>query len=403
MLSQTENTEICTGARTDSKGIYMKILITTDLYATKTNGVVTSVKNLWDELSHKGHDVRILTLSDRPRSRKEGSVYYIRSMPLGVYPGVRMPLSYHHALIRELVEWQPDIIHSQCEFFSYQFALYISKHTGAPIVHTYHTMYEQYAGYIVPSERLGKRLAELLTQKRLKRVELILAPTDKIKQLLDSYELDKKICVVPSGIDLEQHKKQLPPDERSERRQALGIADDQHVLINLGRLGTEKNPEELLRFFSSALAQDSSMTFLFVGDGPAKSQLESTANDLGIADRVIFTGMVDPSEVQDYYQLGDIFVSASTSETQGLTYIEAAANGLPLLCRKDPCLDGVITPGENGYAYTNEHEFLDAVQAIIHDPDWCEAAGQHSREKAAAFDKKTFGTAVEEIYHSVLD
>ena len=399
MLSSLENNGICT--RTDSKGILMKILITTDLYATKTNGVVTSVKNLWDELSHKGHDVRILTLSDHPRSRKEGSVYYIRSMPLGVYPGVRMPLSYHHALIRELVEWQPDIIHSQCEFFSYQFALHISKHTGAPIVHTYHTMYEQYAGYIVPSERLGKRLAELLTQKRLKRVELILAPTDKIKQLLDSYELDKKICVIPSGIDLEQHKKQLPPDERSERRQALGIADDQHVLINLGRLGTEKNPEELLRFFSSALAQDSSMTFLFVGDGPAKSQLESTANELGIADHVIFTGMVDPSEVQDYYQLGDIFVSASTSETQGLTYIEAAANGLPLLCRKDPCLDGVLIEGKNGYEYEAEQEFCDLLDTILDNPDWCHTAQAESQEIADTFDKTHFAEKIEDIYEAV--
>ena len=100
----------------------MKILITTDLYTTATNGVVTSVKNLFDELKGKGHDVRILTLSDSMNSYRDGDVYYIRSMPIGVYPNVRMPLSYRHKLIKELIEWKPDIIHSQCEFFSFQFA-----------------------------------------------------------------------------------------------------------------------------------------------------------------------------------------------------------------------------------------------------------------------------------------
>jgi len=69
-----------------------KILITTDLYTVSTNGVVTSVQNLFDELTAKGHDVRILTISDTLHSHKEGSVYYIRSVPLkAVYPDLRMP------------------------------------------------------------------------------------------------------------------------------------------------------------------------------------------------------------------------------------------------------------------------------------------------------------------------
>ena len=134
----------------------MKILITTDLFTTETNGVVTSVKNLYDELKKKGHDVRILTLSESVCSHKEDKVYYIRSMPIGIYPNIRMPLSYNHSLIKELMDWKPDVIHSQCEFFTMQYAKKISEFTGAPIVHTYHTMYEQYVGYVVPSKRFGK-------------------------------------------------------------------------------------------------------------------------------------------------------------------------------------------------------------------------------------------------------
>ena len=105
----------------------MKILITSDLFTTATNGVVTSLKNLWEELKAKGHDVRILTFSENVHSHRDGDVYYIRSMPFAVYPNVRMPLAYRHELVKELIEWKPDIVHSQCEFFSYQFAQSIDK------------------------------------------------------------------------------------------------------------------------------------------------------------------------------------------------------------------------------------------------------------------------------------
>ncbi len=112
--------------------------------------------------------------------------------------------------------------------------------------------------------------------------------------------------------------------------------------------------------------------------------------------------MVPPDQVQNYYQLGDVFVSASTSETQGLTYIEAAANGLPLLCRQDDCLNDVLQAGENGYGYTSAQEFLDAIDAVMEDPDWRRAAGRRSQQIAAGFGRKAFGEAIEDVYESVL-
>ncbi len=380
----------------------MKILITTDLFTTATNGVVTSVRNLWDALKRKGHDVRILTLSDDIHSHKDGDVYYIRSMPFEIYPDVRMPLAYRHRLIRELVRWKPDVIHSQCEFFSFQFASYIAKRTGAALVHTYHTLYEQYVTYLIPSRRIGKYVVRDVSRRRLRRVNRVIAPTRKVENALRGYGLRNAISVVPSGISLEQHRKRITAEDRRAKRLVLGIADDQTVFINLGRLGTEKNLEELLCLFAKALAQNGNLIFLVVGDGPAKEQLERMADALGIAHKVIFTGMVDPLEVQEYYQLGDVFVSASTSETQGLTYIEAAANGLPLLCRKDPCLTDVLRQGENGYAYTCEAEFLQYADRIAKDPDWRLSAGKRSEEIAATFDKEAFGDTMEKVYESLI-
>ena len=386
---------------TDKK---LKILITTDLYTTNTNGVVTSVQNLFDELTAKGHDVKILTISENLHSHREGPITYIRSVSLDkFYPNVRMPVSYRHELIRDLIEWKPDVVHSQCEFFSYQFASRISKITGAPIVHTYHTLYEQYVtSYLIPSKRFSDALVKFLSRKRLKKVSTVIAPTQKVENTLQGYGLERPIEIIPSGISLEQHRQRLDTQVRLEKRRTMGISDDDLVLLNLGRLGGEKNLSELIELFTEARKENENLKFLIVGDGPAREDLEKLAKKLGVSEHVIFTGMVPPGQVQDYYQLGDVFVSASTSETQGLTYIEAAANGLPLLCRQDDCLADVLCSGENGYDYTSAEEFLRAIDALMEDPEWRAAASRRSEQIAASFDKKAFADAVESIYESVL-
>ena len=313
-----------------------------------------------------------------------------------------MPLSYRNPLITEIIEWSPDIIHSQCEFFSYQFARHIADVTGAPLIHTYHTLYEQYVTYVIPSRRLGCGAVRLLSRMRLKSAAAVVAPTQKVEDALRNYGLSNPIRIVPSGISLEQYEGRLTQEERAYRRKLLGIPEDHQVILSLGRLGVEKNLEELLELFAQELEFNDKLSFLIVGDGPDREQLETLAANLGIAGHVIFTGMVAPSEVQDYYQIGDVFVCASTSETQGLTYIEAAANGLPLLCRKDPCLNGVVYDGINGYEYTIPSEFLEKMNTILNDANWREAAGKRSEEIAKSFDKGHFAIAIEAVYESAL-
>ena len=380
----------------------MKILLTTDLYTTETNGVVTSVKNLTGSLIARGHEVKILTLAEGIHSYQMDNVYYIRSLPLGkVYPDVRMPTSYRHRLIHQLVEWRPDVIHSQCEFFSFQFAHYIARETGAPIVHTYHTLYEQYVAYVLPMKGLGEKAVGTLSRLRLKEVKHIIAPTKKVEDTLREYGIQTPISVIPSGIRLEQHLDHMTDEDRAQRRQALGIRPDRRVLVNVGRLGYEKNFDEILRYFAQTVSKEENYHILVVGDGPAREDLQKQAQELGIGDKVAFTGMVPPNQVHQYYQLGDVFVSASTSETQGLTYVEAAANGLPLLCRRDPCLKDVVIPGENGYMFTNAEEFRQGLDDIFADEGWLGRASHHSRTVAARFDKEAFGAAVEKVYKTV--
>ena len=381
----------------------MKILITTDLYTTDTNGVVTSTKNLRDALIAKGHEVRVLTISENRKSYVKDSDPYIKSVSLErIYPNVRMPLSYHNRYIKEIIEWKPDIIHSQCEFFTLQFALKVSKKTGAPIVHTYHTMYEEYVGYAIPGKRFGRWAVKKFTLARMKKIKTVIVPTEKIEKLLCGYGVPNEIAVIPSGIKLERHRVRISKEERIERRLALGIGEGERVLINLGRLGTEKNIEELIEGFGELSAECENLRLLIVGDGPAREGLEKLAHKLSLDGKVIFAGMVKPCEVSSYYQLGDIFVSASTSETQGLTYIEAAANGLALICRRDDCLEGVIEEGVNGYQYSDVGEFKSFVRRAIADPEWLESAGVRSAEIVSKFDNSYFGDSVEEVYKKAL-
>lgn len=101
-----------------------------------------------------------------------------------------------------------------------------------------------------------------------------------------------------------------------------------------------------------------------VGDGPYRNELEAEVQKYNLQGRVVFAGMAAPSQVEDYYRAGDVFVSVSQSETQGLTYLEAMVSGLPLLCRKDDCLDGVLHPAENDFFYQNAEAFSSALQRL---------------------------------------
>lgn len=380
----------------------MKILITSDWYTAGTNGVIISVNNLRSELIAAGHDVRVLSFSPTRHSYVEDGAYCIGSLPFPIYPNVRATFAYHHPYVKELISWKPDVIHSQCEFFSMPFAKRISRLTGAPIVHTYHTLYEQYLGYAGLGERFGKWLVRVFTKKTMKKVALVIAPTAKTERILQGYDILPPICVLPSGIDLSQHRKRITPEQRASMRQSFGIAANARVMVYLGRLGAEKSVDELLRMFAKIKDREKDLFLLIVGDGPAMSQLRKESEALGLEGRAIFTGMVESSRVQEYYQLGDVFVCASTSEAQGLTYVEAAANGLPLLCREDLCLGGVLLPGENGFAYNDEDGFFAALTSVFSEDGWRTRAGKRSEEISLFFDKAAFGKHAEEAYRSVL-
>ena len=375
----------------------MRILITTDWYKPVINGVVTSVVNLMEGLERDGHEVRVLTLSNRNHSYRDGNVYYISSLGAGiVYPNARVMLPHGHKYIDELMDWKPDVIHSQCEFSTFVMARKIAKHTGAPIIHTYHTVYEGYTHYFCPSRVWGRKMVVAFSKIIASQTKAMIVPSAKISDMLEGYNVSAPLYVIPSGIELEQFMGEAD-NSRDIIRERLGIKKDECVLVYLGRLAKEKNLEEIIEFLSDE--KSGGIRLMIVGDGPYRTKLEEKAGECGMMERLIFAGMAAPDKVQEYYKAGDIFVSASTSETQGLTYMEAMASGLPILCRYDKCLDNVVVQSRNGYTYSNKEEFQTYLSRLYTDKTLREQIGAEAEKTMKLkFSIQAFARACEMLY-----
>jgi 1,2-diacylglycerol 3-alpha-glucosyltransferase len=379
----------------------VKILIATDWYKPIINGVVTSVSNLEKELMAKGHDVRILTLSSNRKSKREGNVYYIKSIPADkLYPGARASLYLFGEMYNEILEWSPDLIHTQAEFTTFMFATRIAKSLDIPHVHTYHTVYEDYTHYFSINEQIGKMTVAYLSRRLLNNLEEVIVPTAKVKNLLDGYGVTPRISVIPSGIELGSFYQSPEEGELDKLKSSLGIDRDQKVLVYVGRLAKEKNLDELLYNFKLLDREDT--VLLITGIGPYKDRVVELVDEMGLKDKVIFVGLVQPSSLHKYYKLGDLFVSCSTSETQGLTYIEALACGIPPICKRDLALEGVIIDGVNGYQYNTFQEFRERVEELLREDNKRADLSVRAIENSKGYSTKIFADRVEELYKRVI-
>lgn len=379
----------------------MKILITTDCYYPTINGVVTSIINLENKLKEYGHDIRILTLSNTNKSYVKRKKYYIASVNGDViYPDVRVKVRPCQKILNQIYDWKPDIIHSQSEFSTFRLAKIISRKMCIPLVHTYHTVYEDYTHYFSPSKKIGRKAVKSFTNRISRNCDAFISPTKKVKCLLEDYGVNIPIKVIPTGIDLSRYQKKINLLDITSLRNELNIPMQNRVFISVSRLCDEKNIGELIDFYSKC--NNANTTLLIVGDGPRRKELENIASKLKIEGQIKFAGMVSPDKIPIYYALGDVFVSASTSETQGLTYIEALASGTPLLCRKDDCLLDLIEEGRNGYHYeTFEafHGYFDYFSNNLKDTYYL---SQYSRNTSKNFSNDNFARKVESLYIELL-
>ena len=373
----------------------MKILITSDWYYPVVNGVVRSVLNLKNYLESQGHEVRVLTLSNTISSYQTEEVYYIGSLSAKrIYPEARITNILAKTHLRNIRKWEPDIVHSQCEFSTFLMGKTLAKILNIPLVHTYHTVYEDYTHYFIKNKRAGVKIVAAFSKNFSDMCDYMIAPTEKTANILESYNIDrKKIAVIPTGVHICD---MYDEDLRAE----LGIPKDKKILLYLGRLGEEKNIEELIDFYQRL--DDPNIEFFIVGGGPHADKLKAYNEKLKA--NVNFVGMVDPSEVNKYYQAADIFTTSSTSETQGLTYYEALSNGLVAVCRDDESLDGVLKNGFNGFRFNNFDEYKTYIYKVLDNPDYQKELSTNARKYALDnFSVESFGSKCEDLYEKAIN
>lgn len=374
----------------------MKILIVSDLYKPTINGVVTSIVNLKSGLESRGHEVRVLTLSPTKKSYVQDGEYYIGSIDAErIYPNTRLSMRSIKNEKKDILEWGPDIIHTQNEFCTFYIAKKIVKGTSIPIIDTYHTVYGDYTHYFFKSKKLGLMAVVACTKLLGRNVNCIVAPTNKISNILNAYGVACPVHTIPSGIFLEKFYREVSTEKIAEIRGSLDIPEDHLVLISVSRIGKEKNLDELIRCMNKL--KDRNISLVIVGDGPEKKKLEKMTEKAGLSSIVKFAGMVSPKTVASYYKMADLFVSASTSEAQGLTYIEALATGTPILCKKDECLNGVLDEAKNGYIFRTEKEFVQKLEFFIATENKAEMS-ENALNTVKKYSKESFVESLESLY-----
>ena len=377
----------------------MKILITTDTYRPTINGVVTSIESLKKALDRLGHDVRILTFSDSFNSKQEGDIYYMGSLGAGkFYPDARMNKLFYNRFYEDIMDWKPDIVHSQTEFTMFIQAKKIAKDLDIPLLHTYHTVYEDYTHYFSLNKKIGKELAKQFTKQIIKTTDGVVVPTNKIYNLLTEYNIHEDIYVASTGINVQK----LSECDDFDIRSGYKIPEDKHIVLFLGRIGKEKNITEILQYLENIDRDD--IVFIIAGAGPFLSELKDICSNSKIRDRLIFTGMIDSSKVGNFYSKADVFVSASTSETQGLTFIESMACSTPIICRHDDCLDGVLIEGKTGFGYDTEEEFIDYLNQILDNEKLRDKMGKNCKQLVDEnYTEDSFANKIEQIYIKVIE
>ncbi len=380
----------------------MKIGLFTDTYYPEVNGVATSTLLLKKELERLGHVVYVFTVTNPNVVEKEENVFRMISLPFVFLQERRFCFDTLHRWIGTIEGLKLDVIHTQTEFVVGQIGKRAAKKLNIPHIHTYHTIYEEYTHYLkVPGNAKLKNLIRNMSRKWCDEADEVIVPTKKVQDLLQNYGVRKSLIVQPTGIDIRKFGI-VSHEKLNEIRRKYGIDRKNHVLISVGRLCKEKDVFELLLFTEQVMKQDPKARLFFVGDGPEREKMETYVHKNHLERRVFFTGEVEWKNVQNYYAIANIYVGNSTSETQGLTNIEALAAGKPLLVRKDDCQNSFLVKGVNGYNFQDYDEFVKYYNALFSNKNY-QKMEMKARESVTEWSSEAFARNMEGIYTNLIE
>ncbi len=387
----------------------MRIGIFTDSYPPYTNGVSTSILMLQRALEKKGHTVYVVTVNPQNMHYKfedEDKIIRIPGIPTGIYD-YRLTGMYPIRSVKKIKSWNLDIIHSHTEFGIGTFARLISIEFNIPLVHTYHTMYEDYIESITRGyfDKSSKKIVEYITKFFCdKTCTELIVPTKKTYDLFkQKYKYDRDIYIIPTGIETERFSRdRYTKSELDYIRSKHQINKDDFVILYLGRLGKEKNIEFIVDVYSSIVKKEHHTKLLLVGDGPDEEYLKKKVSNIGINKNVIFAGKVPYEDAPKYYNISNVFITASHFETQGLTVVEALASQLPAVCINDESFSGTIINDYNGFIFNTEEECIECILKIKNNKNLEKRLKNGAISSAQMHSSKYFADQVINIYEKAI-
>lgn len=347
----------------------------TNNYKPFIAGVPISIERLKDSLQEMGHEVTVFAPSYENMTPEEGVVRY-DTMKSGVWGGAVIPNGFDTAIEEAFAQGDFDVIHVHHPMIIGWTAIYLSKKYHVPLTFTYHTRYEQYLHYL----GLGgfKKVMPAYVRAFASQCDVVIAPTQGMKEYLEEAGVSSPVAVLPTGLTADSF---LPEREKVRNLRAGLLKGKKYLFVTVARLAREKNIGFLLKSLSLRKKQGKhDFVLALVGDGPEKNSLAKAALQLGLSDETVFVGKVPNCEIKNYCAAADLFLFASTTETQGIVSLEAMAAGTPVLSVYATGTKDIVVNGKNGYM-TDEStaDFAGRLEEIL-------SAGQMRRLAAGALE-----------------
>jgi len=356
----------------------MKIGIITDSYYPQLNGVVIAVDNLTRELRALGHEVYIFAPFIKNYKDKDKNIFRLSSFKvLSSEPAVFFPIPTPQKGYEKIFNIKLDIIHAHGNGAFSFLGCQIAKLKGIPFVMTFHSVHTKYTHYFMNGKVVRPGMVAVGLRMFADICDGIITPSQKMKNELVTYGVKKDIKVIPGFIDSGPFQK----SKKGYLHQRFSIPNDHKILLSVGRLGKEKNFPFLINMFKKLEAGTKDVHLVIAGHGWELARLQALVAKLGLSQKIHFTEKVDSSVMPEVYADADIFVFSSTTETQGICVLEAAASGLPLVVVKDPAYANLAVDGKTGFNLpANQKIFAQKVRLLLKDDKLRLRFGRQARE-----------------------
>ncbi|HJW02404.1 MAG TPA: glycosyltransferase [Azospira sp.] len=374
----------------------MRVLMVSDVYFPRVNGVSTSIETFRGQLAEFGVEVRLVV----PRYGDEIDQAGIVRVPGRPIPGDREDrLVGWRAMHRAVLEAAQDcdLIHIQTPFIAHYAGLKAARQLGRPVLATYHTLFEEYLQHYAPwlPSTWLRGQARAFSRRQCNALDAVVVPSTAMGQRLASYGVKVPMHVLPTGIPLARFAQGDGPGFR--RR--YGIAPERPVALFVGRVAHEKNIAFLLDALLLA-RRSTDLLLVIAGEGPALGELQAQVRRLGLQDNVQFIGYLDRQQaLPDCYAAADVFVFASRTETQGLVLLEAMAAGLPVIGLAEMGTIDILGPGRGVLAPPPEVDaFARSLTDFFADAALRERLAAEAKPYAAEWSDRALAARLADLY-----